>query len=429
MEPKNFSLVQQYKEAGTWDTMDAQLKQFATGLDAVLVKMATNKADASELTTAIDGVKAGMLNAEQVKSFGEMETSVKAMATEIQKLKDAGFEAYEVQSFPHALAKALNENKEAIANLKGNHKQELQFSFKAAAAMSTGNVSANTVSNMPGNPATVVPGIVGAPRNMPFILDFVDNGSMSTPTIQWFNKVNRENGTAIVAESGLKPLSDFDVHGETATARKIAHAFNVSEESLKDIPLLQSEIEGEGMDSLKLQIEDQILNGDGTGNNLKGITVYAGGYTLPALSNTVFRANEYDSILAINTMLETLNFKPNAAFVNPVTRFKLRTTKTDQGAYVIPPSADSNATNVDGLPIIAKNQIDAGSILIGDFKKSHVRFYMDITMRIGYSGDDFRYNKLTFIMEARLAHFVRDVETSAFVYDDLATIMADLESA
>jgi len=54
---------------------------------------------------------------------------------------------------------------------------------------------------------------------------------------------------------------------------------------------------------------------------------------------------------------------------------------------------------------------------------------MDITMRIGYSGDDFRYNKLTFIMEARLAHFVRDVETSAFVYDDLATIMADLESA
>jgi len=354
MEPKNFSLVQQYKEAGTWDTMDAQLKQFATGLDAVLVKMATNKADASELTTAIDGVKAGMLNAEQVKSFGEMETSVKAMATEIQKLKDAGFEAYEVQSFPHALAKALNENKEAIANLKGNHKQELQFSFKAAAAMSTGNVSANTVSNMPGNPATVVPGIVGAPRNMPFILDFVDNGSMSTPTIQWFNKVNRENGTAIVAESGLKPLSDFDVHGETATARKIAHAFNVSEESLKDIPLLQSEIEGEGMDSLKLQIEDQILNGDGTGNNLKGITVYAGGYTLPALSNTVFRANEYDSILAINTMLETLNFKPNAAFVNPVTRFKLRTTKTDQGAYVIPPSADSNATNVDGLPIIAK---------------------------------------------------------------------------
>lgn len=426
---KNFSLVQQYKDAGKWEAMDPSLKAFAEGLDITLKALALSKVDASDLTEKLTEHQKGLLTPEQKAAFAEMETSVKDMAGEMQKLKDQGFKAHEVLPFGQAFAKAIEEKATEIKAIKGNEKASVTLDFKAAAVMTSGNVSANTVANMPGSPATIMPGLASAPRNEPFILDFVDSGMISTPNIQWFNKVNRENGTAMVAENGLKPLSDFDIVGETSTVKKIAHAFNVSEESLTDIPMMQSEINGEGITSLKLGIEDQILNGDGTGNNLKGILAYAGGYSLPALNNTTMSANEYDVILAVNTMLQSLNEQANAIFVNPVTRYKLRTIKDSNNNYVIPPSADANALNIDGLPVIAKNQITAGNFLMGNFKKSHVRFLMDISVRIGYSGDDFRYNRVTFVMEARLTHFIKDVETAAFVEDSFDTVKAALETA
>lgn len=426
---KNISLVKQYKDAGSWDNMDASLKSFAEGLDVVLKNIATDKAPQSEITEKLALIEKSLLTPEQKAAFSDIEKATKSMALEIQKLKDNGFVAEEVLPFNQAFAKSLKENAENLKNLKGKQKETVEMTFKAAAAMSTGNVSANTVANMPGQPAMVMPGLASAPRNEPFILDFVDNGTTSSTTIQWFNKVNREDGTAMVAEGALKPLSDFDIVGETSAVKKIAHGFNVSEEALADIPMLQSELNGEGITSLMLGIEDQILNGAGTGDNLKGILTYAGAYSLAALNDTVNNANEYDAILAAHTMLATLNYKPNAVFVNPVTRFKLRTTKDANGNYIIPPSSDANALNIDGLPIIAKNQITAGNFLMGDFKKSHVRFYMDVTIRVGYHEDDFRKNRVTVLIEARLTHFIKDVETSAFVDDSFATVMAALESA
>lgn len=426
-------LVATFKKNKSWEGMDEASQKFAEGMDVVLKEFATNETTQEKMTEQLEAFEkkhgAGILDEGQQKDFKETVAAVKAMALEIQKLKDNGFVAEEVLPFNQAFAKSLKENAENLKNLKGKQKETVEMTFKAAAAMSTSNVSANTVANMPGQPAMVMPGLASAPRNEPFILDFVDNGTTSSTTIQWFNKVNREDGTAMVAEGALKPLSDFDIVGETSAVKKIAHGFNVSEEALADIPMLQSELNGEGITSLMLGIEDQILNGSGAGDNLKGILTYAGAYSLAALNDTVNNANEYDAILAAHTMLATLNYKPNAVFVNPVTRFKLRTTKDANGNYIIPPSSDANALNIDGLPIIAKNQITAGNFLMGDFKKSHVRFYMDVTIRVGYHDDDFRKNRVTVLIEARLTHFIKDVETSAFVDDSFATVMAALESA
>jgi HK97 family phage major capsid protein len=292
--------------------------------------------------------------------------------------------------------------------------------------MGTGNITANTAPTMPGT--TVEMGLAATPRNQPFILEFVDTGSVSTPNVMWFNKVGRENGTAFIAEGALKPLSDFDIVGETATVKKVATRFNVNEEMLTDIPFIESEIRNEGIENLRIAIDEQILEGDGLGNNLKGILEYAGGYVLPALDDSTLNANVYDAILAAHTMLNTLNFMPSAVFVHPVTRYAMRTTKDTTGDYVIPPSADTNAMNVDGLPVIAKNQIEPGYFLMGDMRKSHVRFLADINVRVGYNGEDFAYNRLTFLVEARLTHYIKDVETGAFVYDSFAVVQAALEA-
>lgn len=423
-------LVATFKKNNSWDAIDEKSQKFVEAMDTVLKEWAKDNVDKKAVDDAIEAFRAkhekAMLSEEQQKEFTEMIDSVKKHAQFIEKMKDGGFTATEVLPFHAAFMKAYTEKKDAIVAIKGNEKANVTLSFKAAAIMGTGNVTNTNAPTLPGT--TVMSGLNEAPRNQPFLIDLVDTGSISTPTVIWYNKKNREDGTAFIAEGDLKPLSDFEIVGETQSVKKVATRFNVSDEMLSDIPFIESEIRSEGVDNLRLKIDEQLLAGDGTGNNLKGIIEYASTYALPALDDSTENANEYDAILAVNTMLETLNFTPTAAIVHPTTRFKLRTIKDTNGNYIIPPSADKNALNIDGLPVIAKNQIEAGKILIGDMKKSHVRVLMDINVRMGYNDDDFAHNRVTFLVEARLMHFIKEVETSAFVYDDLDAIKAALES-
>lgn len=427
-----FSLVAVMKKNGSYDKLDEGSKTFVDGLDVALKELATDTIDKSTLDSRLKafetevGKKTVAMTEEEKKGYDSAVENVRKLANEIQKLKDQGFVAEEVLPFDRAFIKAVNENKEALAALKGEAKKEVNMSFKAAAIMGTGNVTNTSAPTLPGT--TVMQGLNAAPRDQPFLLDLVDVGSVSTPTIMWYNKINRENGSAFIAEGQLKPLSDFDIVGETASVKKVATRFNVNEEMLTDIPFIESEIRSEGVENLRIKIDEQLLAGDGAGSNLKGIIEYAGGYALPAIDDSVVSSNEYDVILAVNTMLDTLNYNASAVIVHPTTRFKLRTMKDKNGNYIIPPSADKNALNIDGLPVISKNQITPGKLLMGDMKKSHVRMLMDINVRVGYNGEDFAYNRVTFLVEARLTHFIKDVETSAFIYDDFDTIKAALEA-
>ncbi len=423
-------LVATFKKNNSWDAIDEKSQKFVEAMDVVLKEWAKDNVDKKAVDDAIEEFRKkhekAMLSEEQQQDFADTLETVKKHAELIEKMKDNGFAAIDVLPFHAAFMKAYTEKKDEIVAIKGNQKAHVTLSFKAAAIMGTGNITNTQAPTLPGT--TVMSGLNEAPRNQPFLIDLVDTGSISTPTVIWYNKVNREDGTAFIAEGDLKPLSDFEIVGETQSVKKVATRFNVNEEMLSDVPFIDSEIRSEGVDNLRLKIDDQLLSGDGLGNNLKGIIEYASAYALPALDNTTEKANEYDAVLAVNTMLETLNFMPTAAIVHPTTRFKLRTIKDANGNYIIPPSADRNALNIDGLPVIAKNQVEAGKILIGDMKKSHVRVLMDINVRVGYNDDDFSHNRVTFLVEARLMHFIKDVETPAFVYDDLDVIKAALEA-
>jgi len=419
-------MVATMKKNKSWDGLDDNTKAFAEASDTMLKEFAKDLLTPEALEEKMKEFGKG-LNEEQMNSFKEMQESVKKQAVEIQKMKDAGFESMDVLPFSMALKKALTENKAAIAAVKGNAKQGAEFSFKAASIMGEGtNITGAAQPYMP-NPQ-IVQGLNAAPRNQPFILDFCDTGSTSSSLIVWFNKINRENGTAFIAEGVVKPLSDFEIDSETSQAKKIATSFNISEEMLSDIPFMESEIRKEGVENLMLIMEDGIINGDGTGANLLGILAHATGYSLPSLDDSTERANEYDALLAAHTQLTTLNYMPNLIAVHPTTRYKLRTMKDEQGRYLIMPAADAAVTNIDGLPMIAKNQIAPDHFLMADMSKIKVRSLMDVTVRVGYSDDDFKKNRVTFLVEARLHMYVSAVDEAAIIYDSFDTVKASLEA-
>ncbi|KAG1437537.1 hypothetical protein G6F57_020206 [Rhizopus arrhizus] len=74
-----------------------------------------------------------------------------------------------------------------------------------------------------------------------------------------------------VAEGADKPQSDLSFELKTTPVRTIAHWMRASKQVLADIPLLQSYIDGRLRYGLQYVEEQQILAGDGTGQNLLGL--------------------------------------------------------------------------------------------------------------------------------------------------------------
>jgi len=80
---------------------------------------------------------------------------------------------------------------------------------------------------------------------------------------------------------------------------------------------------------------------------------------------------------------------------------------------------------VNNIRIKKSLKIAVGYLLVGDFSKSHIRIVDDVEIMVGYgaSTDDFNKNLLTVRGDMRACHFVKDVETSAFVYDTIQNII------
>lgn len=415
-----------FKKNGKWDALPEDQKSFLRTVDEALTEAAFSDDHKSKLEDLVKKAS------ENETATTEMRDAIKAHAELIAQMKDAGYSPVQANDPYEAIGKTLRseDNLKALKSARNrdagaNKETVLAFNIKAADVMlRSTNI---TGSNLPA--PMIVPGINEAPRNEPFILDLVDVGAATSPTIYWINKTGRQDGTAMIAEGALKPLSDFDLATETTTVRKIASRTQVSTEMLEDVDFIEGEIRSEGIMSNRLAIENQILFGDGTGQNLTGITTYASAFAAGDLADTVEKANIADALLAGITQLQMLNYNATGIVTSPVQRFKMRTLKDANGQPIIPVASNSSATVVDGITVMAKNQIPAGKVLIGDFKRSKVKILTDLRVEMGYSTGDWENNRVSFRVESRLAHYISDVDTAAFIYDDVDVIKAAIEAA
>jgi len=300
---------------------------------------------------------------------------------------------------------------------------------KAASSMLVStNISGNTNFNL-----TLENGLAQAPRNTPLMIKLADvrivrnNGQYGVPAIGWVNKKNSEGNAAITAEGGTKPLRDFDIVGETESAKEISVRTKVGKYMLRDVKDMQQTIDMDLGEEMSIVADNQYLDGSGSSGQMKGLFQYATAYTTTALDGVVPDANDVDAILAALYQLRSLNFGNNvAAVVNPITYTNIYTWKGQKfrDINIAPVQERNGVLYVDNVRVEWHNSIPAGDILIGDFSKSHIRIFDDIEIELGHSNDDFDKNMQSVRADMRALHFVKDVEKAAFIYDSLANIKA-----
>ncbi|MFT8180656.1 phage major capsid protein [Mycobacteroides chelonae] len=216
--------------------------------------------------------------------------------------------------------------------------------------------------------------VVQAPRIRLTIDDLLAQGPISGNAISYLVEGAREGGFATVAEGGAKPQMHFvNPTQKTDALKKIAGFITLTDEFLEDADFLKTEIDTRLLYELAYIQEQQLLNGDGTGQNLLGVLNRSGLQTEASAGPT----DNFDAVFRAMTKVETNAQLPvDGLVIHPNDYQKFRLTKDgNQQYYGGGPFAGQYAN--DGLvlqpPLWAQKTvvtpaIAEGTVAVGSWK-------------------------------------------------------------
>ncbi|WP_339492393.1 phage major capsid protein [Pseudomonas rhizophila] len=234
------------------------------------------------------------------------------------------------------------------------------------------------------------------------IRDLLAQGRISSNSLEYVRENVFTNSAAPVAESTLKPESNLTFTKETANVKTIAHWIQASRQVMDDAPMLESYVNNRLLFGLALVEEGQLLNGDGTGDNLVGLNAVASDYdaTLNATGDTMA-----DKIAHAIFQTSESEFEASGIILNPRDWHAIALLKDADGRYIFGGPAAFAAKVMWGLPVVATKAQALGTFTVGGFDlASQVWDRMDATVEVSREDrDNFVKNMLTILCEERLA--------------------------
>lgn len=182
------------------------------------------------------------------------------------------------------------------------------------------------------------------------------------------NEAKNVNGAAFVAEGAQKPFGTTDFEAKTGTVKTIAHLARISKQLMADAPALVAYINQRLVYGVDLVVEDQLVTGDGTGQNLSGI-LHDGNYTVHGATkaNLGKAPTIFDQILFAKAKVEDAFFRPNVILLNPIDWTSMLMEKNASGDYYLGHPASVAPKYLWGLPVWTTPAITQGKFLVGDF--------------------------------------------------------------
>lgn len=247
-----------------------------------------------------------------------------------------------------------------------------------------------------------VPGIISAPDRPFTIRDLIMPGRTGSNAIEYVKETGFQNMAATVAEGGAKPQSDLSFDLVTTTVKTIAHWFRASKQVLADIPLLQSYIDGRAIYGLKYVEENQILAGDGTGQNLLGLIPQATPFNEALRKNG---DNKIDVLRRAILQVRIAEYRASAIALNPVDWADMELAKDSTGSYIWVNVQEGGQPRMWRLPVVDSNAIPEGRFLVGAFDiAAQVFDREDAAVEVSTEdADNFTKNMVTIRAEERLA--------------------------
>lgn len=260
-------------------------------------------------------------------------------------------------------------------------------------------------------------GILAMPERRLSIRDLLTQGRTSSNTVSYVRETGFTNATASKAEGEAFDYSDLKFNEVHTTVRTIGHLMKASKNILADAPQLESFVNNRLVYGLK-EVEDrQLLNGDGSGNNLKGILPQASAFADPA---SLAKYTIIDQLRLAMLQATLAQYPATGIVLNPIDWAKLELEKDTTGRMLIGNPQNGATPMLWRLPIVETTALAAGTFLAGAFKLGAQLFDREeVGVDVAFENDkDFEKNLVTFKCYERLALAVYRPE--AFIKGTLA---------
>ena len=365
--------------------------------------------------------------ASKSKDFDDsaLKSAIAELEGKIIALKEEAKEEPQAKTLGESIFNAFKGAKDSITQMieKGGL---LKLDVKAAGTMTiNGNYSGGTVGL-----SEMENGLTRIVRRRPFMRQLVNSRGTTSKYVVYTEQKNADPGLAgMTAEGALKSQTDFDIVENSCEVKKITAFIKVSKEMIADLPFMQGEINGELMELIELKLDEQILSGDGLGDNLTGLLANAQPFT-PGLTFTALvpSANQSDVLRIAIAQIAQNNFSATHILLNPIDAAAMDLTKDSSGAYTYQmPLTMDGVTRVKAVPVIENNGITVGTYVVGDMSKDNLRIREEMNIQVGYVNDDFTKNLVTVLAEMRACNYVKSNHYGAFVAGDFATDIAVID--
>jgi HK97 family phage major capsid protein len=264
-----------------------------------------------------------------------------------------------------------------------------------------------------------VPGIVAPPERGLTIRNLLAQGNTDSNSVEYVRETGFTNNGRPVTEGAAKPKSDITFNLYTASVRTIAHVFKASRQIMDDAPALASYINARGIYGLKFVEENQLLNGNGTGQNLNGIIPQASAFA-PAFNPSDETAIDRLRLAVLQVVLAEY---PASGFVlNPIDWTRIELTKDKEGRYIVGNANSPIGPSLWNLPVVQTQAMISGEFLTGAFNLAAQIFdRMGVEVLLSTENeDDFVKNMVTIRIEERLA--LATYRPEAFVTGEIDTL-------
>ena len=236
------------------------------------------------------------------------------------------------------------------------------------------------------------------------LLDLIPTGTTDSNIVEYVQINTFPNDADVVAEGAVKPEQSFDTVDADAPVRTVAGWIKVRRQALADYAGLQTLLGTLLPYDVRRKIEDEILNGDGTGQHLLGLLNQTG-LGEPAL---VTDDNQADAILRAVTSVILSDGDPNFVAAHPLVWQDLQLMREDQaartGAYLFGSPSSPAAPTIWGLNLVTSRAVPQATPLVGDSRGATLLYREGVNTRISDADqDDFIRNRVTLLAEARVA--------------------------
>lgn len=245
------------------------------------------------------------------------------------------------------------------------------------------------------------------------VADLFSQESTSKDAVSFYTEGNVEGGPGMTAETGLYSQLHFgEPTKHTNSLKKITAFWKESDELISDSPRLVSHINQRAPYLMDVAIEDQLLSGNGTGNNITGLLNTTGILTD---TYTALDLNFIDKLLDYRTSVKknTPNFMIDTLLMADEDADVLLKLKNDDNQYVMGGPTNivyGNNVNVsrvlwNGIRLVSTPALTSGTCVVGAFKLGATVIRHTDGRRFEMTNsneDDFTHGLVTFRMSERL---------------------------